>query len=151
MFNPMWPGGGGLIVTVTLSHCHCHIFAYICANTRTSALKKLDFSQLWVWKRAVHFYPVKLSRFAEKNKVRWKKQNFIRGDPYKSGETPLWRTKKSKSNIVLEGGSGHPNFMNPYEYGKSFLRKLFPKRIGTLTPPRPKIFRGDPRIPDTSK
>ena len=31
----------------------CHVFAYNRANTRTSVLKKLDFSQLWVWKRAV--------------------------------------------------------------------------------------------------
>ena len=55
----------------------CQIFAYISANTRTSGLKKLEFSQ--VWKRAVRFYPIKLSRFAEKNEVG---QNFIRGYPY---------------------------------------------------------------------
>ena len=33
------PGGGTLCPP-------CHVFAYIWANTRTSALKKLDFSQL---------------------------------------------------------------------------------------------------------
>ena len=30
------------------------------------------------------FYPIKLSRFAEK-----KYQNFIRGDPFKPGQTPV--------------------------------------------------------------
>ena len=35
------------------------------------------------------------------------------------------------------GGSGQPNFMNPFEYGKSFLGKLFPKRFGTLTETKP--------------
>ena len=53
-------------------------------------------------------------------------------------------------------GSGHPNFMNPFVYGKSLLGKSFPKRIGTLTLPNPKIFRGGhnvppSRIPDISK
>ena len=35
-----------------------------------------------------------------------------------------------------EGGSGHPNFMNPFEYGKSSLDKLF-KRFGTKTQTKP--------------
>ena len=37
--------------------------------------------------------------------------------------------KLKKSNIFLGGwgGSGHPNFMNPFKYGKSFLDKLFTK------------------------
>ena len=33
------PGGGG-----TLFPLPCYVFAYISANTRTSSLKKLDFS-----------------------------------------------------------------------------------------------------------
>ena len=37
--------------------------------------------------------------------------------------------KFQKLNIILEG-SWHPNFMNPFEYGKSFLDKFFPKRCG---------------------
>ena len=38
LLNPIWPRGG--------AHCAppCHVFAHICANTRRSALKKLDFS-----------------------------------------------------------------------------------------------------------
>ena len=48
-----------------------HIFVYICAITRTSALKKLDFSRLWVWKRAIHFLPFKVILF------RWKKIKFV--------------------------------------------------------------------------
>ena len=49
--------------------------------------------------------------------------------------------KFQKSNIFLEG-SRHPNFMNPFEYGKSCPGKSFATRIGTLTPPNQKIFRG---------
>ena len=41
-----------------------------------------------------------------------------------------------KSNISSEG-SRHPNFMNPFEYGQSFIGKSFPKRIETLTPTNP--------------
>ena len=48
--------------------------------------------------------------------------------------------KVSKVKHFLEG-FGHPNLMNPFEYGKSLPGKSFPKRIGTLTPPNPKIFR----------
>ena len=36
------------------------IFAHIFANTCTSALKKTDFSQLYVWKRTVSFLPRKI-------------------------------------------------------------------------------------------
>ena len=78
------------------------------------------------------FYPVKLSRFLEKNKVRRKYPNFIRGDPYESGQTPLWRTKVSKVKHYF--GSWHPNFMNSFEYGKSLNNKSYPKRFGTLIP-----------------
>ena len=49
--------------------------------------------------------------------------------------------KIKKSNIILEV-SRHPKFMNPFEYGESFHKKSFPKRIGTLTPFNPKIFMG---------
>ena len=31
--------------------------------------------------------------------------------------------------------------MKPFEYGQLYIGKSFPKRIGTLTPPNPKIFR----------
>ena len=42
----------------------CHAFAYNCANTCTSALKKFDCYKFGIGQYA--FYPVKLSRFAEK-------------------------------------------------------------------------------------
>ena len=44
-----------------------------------------------------------------------------------------------KSNIIL-GCSRHPNFVNPFEYGKSFYNQSFPKRIGTLTPLNPRFL-----------
>ena len=81
---PLFGPGGGTLCPL------CHVFAHICPNTRTSALKKLDFSHFEFGKGQYTFYPVKLSRFLKKNKVRQKYQNFIRGDPYKSGQTPLW-------------------------------------------------------------
>ena len=35
----------------------------------------------------------------------------------------------------------HPNFMIPFEYGKLFHNKSFPKIIGTSTSPNHKIIR----------
>ena len=60
---------------------------------------------------------------AEKNKVRQK-------------------YKKNRPTKQFKASSRHPNFMSPFEYVQSFHNKSFPKRIGTLTPPNPKIFRG---------
>ena len=65
--------------------------------------KNLTFLSYEFGKGQYTFYPVKLSRFLEKNKVRRKYQNFIRGDPYESGQTPLWRTKVSKVKNFFGG------------------------------------------------
>ena len=46
--------GGGIYAPL------CHVFAHIFANTCTSALKKTDFSQLYVWKRTVSSLPRKI-------------------------------------------------------------------------------------------
>ena len=54
------------------------------------------------------------------------------GDPYKLVKRLFDGLKFQKSNIFLEG-SWHPNFMNPFEYGKSCLGKSFPTRIGSKT------------------
>ena len=100
------------------------------------------------------FYPIKLSRFLEKKKVPQKFQNFIRGTLTNQVKRLFDEQKFRKSKTFLEG-SGHPNFMNPFVYGISLLGKSFPKRIGTLTLPDPKIFRGDtmcpPLVPDIPK
>ena len=53
ILTPLGPAWGTL-------YPPCHVFAYNRANTRTSLLKNLDFSQLWVWKRAVRFLPHKV-------------------------------------------------------------------------------------------
>ena len=127
------PGGGAIVPP------H-HIFMYNHANTQSSMLKKLDFSQSWAWKRAVRFYPIKSSRFGEKDKVRQKYQHF------KSGTLTNWVKRLStifflqKWNIILEG-SRPPNFKNTFEYSKTFHNMSFLRRIGTLTPPNSKIFR----------
>ena len=58
----------------------------------------------------VHFYPVKLSCFAEKKKVHRKYQNFIRGDPNEPGQMPLIQTKNFKSQTFFERFSAsNPN------------------------------------------
>ena len=51
---------------------------------------------------------------------------FYQGDPYELGRRPLQPIKDLWKSIILWGGSGHSNFMNPFEYGKSFLDRLFP-------------------------
>ena len=89
-----------------------------------------------VFMRQYTFYPMKLSRFAKKNKTRQKYQNFIR-DRYKLGQLPLDQKKFQKSNIFLEE-SRYPSNLNPFEHGKSFHNKWFPKRIGTPTFPTPR-------------
>ena len=58
--------------------------------------EKLDFSQLWVWKRAVRFLPHEIISFqGKKNKLR-QKYRFIRRDRYKLGQTPLDQQNISK-------------------------------------------------------
>ena len=54
----------------------------------------------------------------------------------------LFEEQKFQKPKTFWEGSGHPNFMNAFVYGKSLLGKSFPKRIGTLSPPNPKILRG---------
>ena len=68
------------------------------------------------------FYPAKLSRFAKKNKVRQKYQNFIRGTLTSWVKRLSDEQKFSKVKHFLEG-SGHLNFMNPFEYSKSLPAK----------------------------
>ena len=74
------------------------------------------------------FYPMKLSRFAEKNEVLQKYQNFIRGT------LPNWVICISayktfqKSRVILDG-SRTLNFKNLFENGNLFHNKSFPKRI----------------------
>ena len=61
---------------------------------------------------AAQFYTIKLVRFLGKKFVRNTKIS------YEPGQTPLRQTKVSEVKHFLEG-SGHPNFMNPFECGKS--------------------------------
>ena len=70
-----------------------------------SVLKNRTFPYYKSGKGQYAFFPVKLSRFDEKN--------------------------------YFLGSSGHPYFMNPFEYGKSFLDKLFTKRFGTIAETKP--------------
>ena len=68
----MWNASRFCVSSLPRTLCPpCHVFAYIWAITRTSVLKKLDFSQLWVWKRTVHFLPRKFISIC------WKKIKFV--------------------------------------------------------------------------
>ena len=67
-------------------------------------------------------------------------RNFKRCDPYELGWgwKPLQPMTNYESPSFSGGrgrGTGHPNFMNPFEYGKSFIGKLFPKGSGIQTKP----------------
>ena len=74
LYNPICSSGGKLC---PLSR----ICEYLCKYTYERA-EKLDFSQIWVWKRKLCFLPHKNISFRRKqNKVHQKYQNFIRGDP----------------------------------------------------------------------
>ena len=61
----------------------------LCKYTYELVEKNLTFPNYKFGKGQYPFYPIKLSRFAEKNEVGQKYQNFIRGDPYELGQRPL--------------------------------------------------------------
>ena len=73
-----------------------HVFAYNRANTRTSVLKNLTLPNYEFGKGQYAFFPMKFSRFGERNKVCQKYQKFIRRDSHKLGETPLDLQENSK-------------------------------------------------------
>ena len=66
------------------------------------------------------FLPLQVFRVAEKI-VCQKYRNFIN-----------WPTKRYESQSFLgRGDSAHPNSIKPFEYEKSWLKKLFAKRFQT--------------------
>ena len=66
----------------------------------------------------LHFYPTVLN-------IRYSQVT-----AFDFGLSDRWKIRKVNNFL---GGSGHPNFMNPFEYDKQLPDKSFPKRIGTLT------------------
>ena len=126
----------------------CQVFVYISLQIRVRApWKNMTFLSHEFGKGQCTFYPVKLNRFAKKEimfvgniKISW-------GGTITNQVKRLFDKQKfQKSNFFLEG-SGHPNFTNPFEYYKSLQGKSFSKRIGALTPPNRKIFRGGTMCP----
>ena len=81
--NPIWPRGGDIVPPLSRSCVYLGKYAY------DRVEKNLTFLIYEFGKGQHTFYPIKLSGFAEKNKVRQKYQNFIRGDRYQLGQTPL--------------------------------------------------------------
>ena len=86
-----------------------HITGQICVP---SCWKKLDFSQLWIWKRGVRFFLHKVIVFRQKKKSVLEIPNCIR-----CISDQVTNQKFQKSNIIFEGFR-HPIFMNPFENGK---------------------------------
>ena len=84
------PGGGHIVSPLSR----------ICTYLQERIEKNLTFLN---YERAVHFLPCEVISFRWKNKVRRKYQNFIRGDPYEPGQTPLWRNKVSKVKHFFGG------------------------------------------------
>ena len=88
-FNPTYP---------------CHVFAFNQANTCTSVLKKLDFSQ-WVdefGKGPYAFYPMQSSRFAKK-KSSSKIPKFYKGGPLQTESNSSQPKKISKVKHYFGG------------------------------------------------
>ena len=105
-------GGGGIVPP-------CHVFVYNWLYTHTSVLKNLTFPLHEFGKGQYAFYPMKLSRFAEKNEVLQKYQNFIRWTLPNLVKRASTQKTFQKSSIILEG-SRTPNFINLFENGKLF-------------------------------
>ena len=63
------------------------------------------------------FYPIKLSCFAKKNEVRQKYHNY-KGGPLRTGSEASLTNEKLERSFIFWEGSGHPNFMNPFENDK---------------------------------
>ena len=115
----------------------CHVFAYICANTCTSGLKKTwHFPIISLEKSSVLFTPYNYLVLQKRNKVWRKFPKFIRGEPYNLGWRPHQPVKNYKSHTFFWGGSGHCHFMNSLEYGTSFLDKIT-KNIWNHNPNQP--------------
>ena len=64
------------------------ICVYLCKYTYECA-ENFTFPSYKFGKGQYAFYPIKLSRFAEKNEDRQKYHNFIGGDRYELGRRPL--------------------------------------------------------------
>ena len=118
-----------------------HICVYLCKYTYKRVEKNWLFPIISLEKGSTPFSPIKISLFAEKKWSSSEAPEFQKVGPLRGGLSDQWKIRKV--NHFFGGGSGHPNFMNPFEYGKTFIDKLFPKRFGTLTQTKPYIHRGD--------
>ena len=83
-----WVNGANLLTLVNWVSWINEVNGLTLLGPYTSA-KNLTFLNYKFGKGNYAFYPIKLSRFAEKNEVRQKYQNFIRGDPYQGSEASL--------------------------------------------------------------
>ena len=80
-----------------------HVFAHMFANIVQARWKNLTSPNYKFGKGQFAFYPVKLSRFAEKNDVCQKHPNFLGGDSYVLGRRPLRPMKIYKSQSLSRG------------------------------------------------
>ena len=90
----------------------------------------------------VRFLPHKVISFCRKKWSSPEIPEFHQGGLLRTGSIAYLTNEKLDKLIIFGGDSGHPNFMNPFEYDKWLPGHSFPKRIGTLTHTKPKIHRG---------
>ena len=67
------------------------------------------------------FNPVKFSRIVEKKWSLSKMPKCYKGGPLQTGSNAFLTNKKFQMSKILLEGSGHQNFMNPFENGKSSM------------------------------
>ena len=93
------------------------ICVYLCKYTSERIEK--TFPNYKFGKGQYAFYPIKLSRFAEKKKLNSSERpELYKGGPVRTGSEASLTNEKIEESIIFWGGSGHPNFMNPFEYDK---------------------------------
>ena len=94
---------------------------------------KLTFTNYKFEKGRYAFYPIMLSRFAEKNEVRQKYQNFIRGDPYELGHclSDQWKTLPKAQRTRGFSTSCQSNFLKTHQRFKHKSWSHFIFRIST--------------------
>ena len=90
-------GWHGEYQTISINPIWTSVFAYTGANTSTSVLKKLDFSQLWVWKRAVCFL------FHEDISFQREKIKFVKTSAISYGETLTNLVKRLSTKKHFKG------------------------------------------------
>ena len=96
--NPIRPRGGGFICPPPAMFLHISLQIHVQARWKNLTSPNYKFGR-----GQYAFYPVKLSRFAEKKWCSSETPEFLRGDPYELGRRPLQPMKIYKSQLLSRG------------------------------------------------